>query len=83
MSKKFIFFQGSNEKIICLSEKEFGDENGKVGYMWMQDGEPLITEIPYLYYEDLYLGGSMLRINNIQVSFTSAFYIFIVFFQLE
>lgn len=64
--KFYMFVQGENVTILCLSKN--GWENDRFGYTWVKNWKLLKMDVPHIYYEDLYRGGSVLYVNNIQVS---------------
>lgn len=75
------FFQGDNVRILCFSKNDFVGNNERVGYTWMQNGELIKMNVPHLYYEDLYLGGSVLFVNNVQVSTYCFMHTYVMFFK--
>ena len=52
--------------ILCLSKN--GWEDDKLGYTWVRNGKLLKVDAPSLYYEDLYRGGSVLYMTDLQVN---------------
>lgn len=66
-SEKFLsLFQGENLTILCQPKES--SESRIFGYTWARSNRELVKmNVPFLYFEDLYEGGSVLRVNNIQV----------------